>query len=142
MTKIEGLDCILLVDDDNATNYYHNLVITHSGVDTHVQIATNAQQALDFLKNEGEFACKSTFPKPGLILLDINMPGMSGWDFMSQYKFLPEYQKGKIVVAMLTTSLNPDDERRALENKEIFQLINKPLTEEKLLETLKEGFLK
>jgi len=142
MTKIEGLECILLVDDDKATNYYHNLVITHSGVDTHVQIATNAQQALDFLKNEGEFAHKSTFPKPGLILLDINMPGLSGWDFMSQYEFLPEHQKGKIVVAMLTTSLNPDDEKKALANKEIFQLINKPLTEDKLLDTIKEGFSK
>jgi len=40
------------------------------------------------------------------------MPGMNGWEFLEEYKFLPEDQKGKSFVAMLTTSLSPDDETR------------------------------
>lgn len=141
MKRYKGLDCILLVDDDKATNYFHNLVITYAQVDTHVQIATNAQQALDFLKSEGEFAHHEDFPQPGLILLDINMPGMSGWDFMDAYRFLPEFQKGKMVIAMLTTSLNPDDEKKAKANHEIVKLLHKPLTEAKLIDLIQEGFV-
>ncbi len=52
------------------------------------------------------------FPQPGLVFLDINMPGMFGWDFLEEHKNLPSGQKAKIVVAMLATSLNPDDREK------------------------------
>jgi len=70
-------------------------------------------KALEFLSKKGEYSKRIKVPSTKLILLDINMPGMNGWEFLEEYNFLPEDQKGKIVVAMLTTSLSPDDETRA-----------------------------
>ena len=72
--------------------------------------------------------------QPGIIFLDINMPRMNGWEFLIEYKNLPSQQKSKIVIGMLTTSMNPDDEIRAKQFPEIKAFIHKPLTIEKIKE--------
>ena len=64
---------------------------------------------------------------PDLILLDVMMPGMDGWEFLQHYQKLPPTQKANIVMVMLTTSLNPDDEKAAQQNIEISGFENKPL---------------
>jgi len=62
---------------------------------------------------------------------------MDGWEFLEHYKKLPSNQKANIVMVMLTTSLNPDDEKSARQNVEISGFENKPLQPgviEKILE--------
>lgn len=78
--------------------------------------------------------------KVDLIFLDINMPAMDGWEFMEEYKKLPEEQKADIVLIMLTTSLNPDDELRTLETPEIAGFENKPLKQDRLEKILNKYF--
>lgn len=68
------------------------------------------------------------------------MPRMNGWEFLAEYKKLPEEKKAKVVMAMLTTSLNPDDANKAKEIKEIEDFLNKPLTVEMIDRVVDQHF--
>jgi len=132
LKKIEGLDFILLVDDDEATNYLNQRVIRKADINATVAVANNGREALEFLTNTGKYSGSHLLPQAGLILLDINMPGMNGWEFLEAYKKLPEEQTHRIRILMLTTSTNPDEERKAVDIAEVKGFIHKPLTPEKL----------
>jgi CheY-like chemotaxis protein len=67
---------------------------------------------------------------PDLIFLDINMPGMNGWEFLDEYNKIMDPTKNSLVVTMLTTSDNPDDKARAKDWKFVSDFITKPLTKE------------
>ena len=130
------LGCILLVDDDEATNFLHKIVVQRSECTNHLEVALNGEEALQYLHS----AYNDAHPRPDLILLDINMPIMNGWEFLDEYQKLKPEQKSKTVIVMLTTSLNPDDRQRSSEIPEINGFKNKPLDEEVLLNILKEYY--
>ncbi len=102
------LNCILLVDDDESCNEFHQLIIEKTACTEKVEVAYDGEEALAFLKS----SINGVHPEPDIIFLDINMPGMNGWEFLEEYKKLEGEIKSKIVV-MLTTSLNPNDKTRA-----------------------------
>ncbi|MNY19064.1 Response regulator rcp1 [compost metagenome] len=95
-----------------------------------VKEITSAKDALDYLTQSGKYEDIEPAPKAGIIFLDINMPGMNGWDFIAEYKKLDERYKARIIVVMLTTSLNPDDEQHAANVEEIATFLHKPLNKE------------
>lgn len=133
----QKLSCILFIDDDEPTNFLNKMLVEEMSCAHHVQIVHSGQEALDYLTSSGPISNGSTHPRPDLIFLDINMPGMDGWEFLEHYKKLPSNQKANIVMVMLTTSLNPDDEKSARQNVEISGFENKPLQPvviEKILE--------
>jgi CheY-like chemotaxis protein len=68
------------------------------------------------------------------------MPAMNGWEFLAKYDELDPSHKGNVITVMLTTSLNPDDRLRAIENPDISKFETKPLTAEKLERILQEYF--
>lgn len=76
-----------------------------------------------------------------LILLDINMPVMDGWEFAEVFSKLEENQKEKIVIIMLTSSLNPDDKERASKLSVISGFQHKLLTMEGLTAILNKHFV-
>lgn len=129
------LNCILLIDDDEATNFVHRMVIKKAGCAEEVVAVPSGQAALEYLTSEKN----GQMPKPDLIFLDINMPAMNGWEFLKEYEKLEEAQKGQVVVVMLTTSLNPDDRRNAESIEAISSFENKPLTFE-ILQTIVDQY--
>ena len=140
MKKFDGLNCILLIDDDEATNFVHKLIIEKAEIETEVVACMSGQMGLDYLTCQGEFAANENYPQPGIVFLDINMPGMNGWEFLEHYEKLPAEQKGKIVVAMLTTSMNPDDRKAGESNQNINDFMHKPLLEDMLMEIIEKNF--
>ena len=141
MRRFKGLDCILLIDDEEINNYLNRIIIKKAKIDAHVQIALNGLEAIDYLRCIGKYANIKEYPKPGLILLDINMPRMNGWEFLQEYEKLSEEQKGKIVIAILTSSNNPDDIRRADEVDSLVGYFNKPLNKQRLEDILENNFV-
>jgi CheY-like chemotaxis protein len=125
MTK--KLKCVLLVDDDNGANFINRMIIEEAGITDHIEITLNGQEALDYLAKSGKYKDKGTRTAPELILLDINMPVIDGWEFLDEYNKLKEDQKNSSIIVLLTTSLNPDDKKRAEKNPVISSFENKPL---------------
>lgn len=137
INKIEKLDCVLLIDDDEATNFYHKLILEDACAGVHVQSVTSAHEGLDFLQSKGAYADS---PQPGIIFLDINMPGMTGWDFLEAYKNLSQEVHQRAVVAMLTTSVNPDDRERGEKIPAVREFVHKPLTPEAFWKVVRDNF--
>lgn len=130
------ISCILLIDDDKINNILHSRLLKICGIQCPVEIVTSGADALDFLTCKGHYANNKNSPQPGIILLDINMPLMNGWEFLDEFKKLDEEQKSKIFLVMLSSSIDPIDKRRADENKDIKMFLNKPLTKENLLKVV------
>lgn len=132
----EKLNTILLIDDDEATNFIHDMVIKQADVTENIVAVQSGKDALNFLtqKLDGEYQ------KPELIFLDINMPGMNGWEFLEEYNKLDDEQKGGIVTVMLTTSLNPDDEEKAKSINTVKNFLHKPLSTEMIHRVMRENF--
>jgi len=120
---------ILLIDDDDATNYLHKFYINEWNITEKVYVAINGKEAIDFLKSNTDFHQE----KPSLILLDINMPVMNGFEFLEEYAKLEDSMKASTVVVMLTTSLHPRDVERADSIPDLKAYINKPLTKEEIV---------
>ncbi len=130
------LNTVLVIDDDEPTNFLNQMIIEESGCAENIKAVQSGQEALDYLTREKDNWSKG----PDLIFLDINMPAMNGWEFLEQYKQLDKERQARVMVVMLTTSLFPEDEVRAREIPEVSGFENKPLTPEKLDRILKSFF--
>jgi CheY-like chemotaxis protein len=130
------LKSILLIDDNEADNFLHKLVIKEAACTDDVVALNSGQKALEYLQEAED----GLHPPPDLIFLDINMPGMDGWEFLEEYKTFMISRENQIVVVMLTTSPNPDDQEKANRIPEILKYVNKPLSQEILDEIMKEHF--
>lgn len=135
---MKKINCILLVDDNPADNEFHKIAIKRAGICNHVEVALNGVEALDYITRAAQSPESS--PKPELIFLDINMPKMDGFEFLEKYEKLDENIKSKLVVMMLTTSLNPDDRKKADKYDSMSEFLNKPLTAQTVVELVDKYF--
>ena len=95
----------MLVDDDDVTNFVNESLVEDEGVAKELLVAKNGQEALNLIQ-EKKF---DTADCPKLILLDINMPVMNGFEFLKAYQQWQEGPSQSIIIVMLTSSLNPED---------------------------------
>ncbi len=121
---MEQLPHILLVDDDDTTNFINETLLTKLKVSDQVQIATSGEQALALLTQPPPYV-------PTLLLLDVAMPGMGGIAFLEAYRRLPPAQQEATIIVVLTTSMDSRDLAR-LDELPITGLASKPLNREKI----------
>src|SRR5438874_6188 len=106
------LKCILLIDDDEITNFINKDLLTGMDIASHIQICENGKEAIDYLE-EAYAGSNPDFPAPDIIFLDLNMPVMDGFEFLKQYQELFSEEHHCKAIIMLTTSLRDEDIKRA-----------------------------
>ena len=77
------LNCVLLIDDDDSTNFLHKLILQKSEISETIKVVNSAEKGLEYLNSNDE-----NTPRPDIIFLDLNMPRMNGWEFVEEYKKL------------------------------------------------------
>ena len=113
----------LLIDDERVDRRYFKRTILNSSLVEDVLDFAAADEALAHLKANPEL-------RADVIFLDINMPKMNGFEFLDAA--IQEFGEDfvEVVVAMITTSLNPADKDRAEAYEVVKEFINKPLTKD------------
>jgi len=119
---------VMVVDDNQIDLYIAEMVMKTTKFADEVICMGSARQALDYLKPLHD----RPEELPYLIFLDINMPEMTGFDFLNEYKNLPENIRKKCIIMMLTTSLDENDRKLAEENVFVQRFLNKPLDKDKI----------
>ncbi len=129
------LDTILLVDDDMISNYITEEMIRERGIAKTIKTATDGKQALDILQNiqQAQSAARDSI----LVLLDLNMPMMDGFEFMDELQALKLQQQ--VVVAILTSSNNYRDLSQASKYR-FAAYLQKPISIEEVLAVVDTNF--
>jgi CheY-like chemotaxis protein len=135
LTEPRKADCILLIDDDETSNYISHRIVSKFYKANQTQILTNGQKALEFL--EKHWMEKGKYPD--FIFLDINMPVMDGFQLLEEINKKKPMAADDTKVILLTSSSNPRDIEEAKKYR-IHAYLNKPLTMEKM-QQLVESFL-
>lgn len=116
---------ILLVDNDDITNYYNRVILEDDNFAENIVEQYSSEEAIEYLKNEDN-------PIPDIIILDINMPIMNGWDFLDHIVANNIRGLDHFKIFMLTASMNPNDEDRMDKYDCVSGFLIKPLEIDKL----------
>ncbi len=123
---------IVLIDDDSTTNFLNKMIIQKAELVDEVMVFDEAEEALKYFQEDNT-------EHPSLILLDINMPVMNGWEFLQQYSHI-EIKNDRNSIVMLTSSIDPEDKQKAEEFEDVVGYRSKPLSIE-MLQKLVQTYL-
>jgi CheY-like chemotaxis protein len=124
---------ILLADDDEEDRLMTKDALTESRLANDVRFVTDGEELTDYLFRRGEYNDEAAAPRPGLILLDLNMPNKDGREVLAEIKNDPELRQ--IPVVVLTTSKTEEDIVRSYALG-VNSFITKPVTFDGLVEAM------
>jgi CheY-like chemotaxis protein len=126
---------ILLADDDEEDRELARDALQDSRLANEMQFAVDGQDLMDYLRREGKYADPSVHaPRPGIILLDLNMPKKDGREALAEIKADPVLRQ--IPVVVLTTSKDEEDVLRSYDLG-VNSFITKPVTFSGLVEVMR-----
>lgn len=132
------LRTILLIDDDETTNYLNHRLLSRMNTAEDIKVVTNGEEALEYL--EKAFAGVEGYPRPDLIFVDIKMSVMDGFEFLEEYQKFDETDKNQTIMMMLTSSASFYDLEKLKQFPEVLKHYSKPLAEADVREILDEHF--
>ncbi|HWV98983.1 MAG TPA: response regulator [Candidatus Acidoferrum sp.] len=97
---------ILQVDDDPNDVFLLKHALAKAGVTNPIQVATDGQEAIDYVKGTGRFADREKFPLPCLVLLDLKLPYVMGLEVL---KWIRQQRETTLIVILLTASAEDTD---------------------------------
>lgn len=133
MENLKAID-ILLVEDSEDDILIIQRAFKKVKMTNEIYIVHDGQEALDFIFHEGKYA-EVKPPTPGLILLDINMPKMNGFQVLEKLKSHPAYKI--IPIIMLTVSDREEDIIRSYQNGAV-SYITKPMSFEDFVKVIEQ----
>ncbi len=118
---------IAIVDDDDIFQFTVKMQLEKLGLAEEVMVFSEGQEAIDFIQSA------DMNELPALLLLDINMPIVDGWDFLELFKNVPEEKQQVVEILMLSSSINPDDVKRAEANPFVVDYVTKPISDAEIM---------
>jgi CheY-like chemotaxis protein len=125
---------IWVIDDDAIYQRIINKLIQKSGVFSALSSFTNGKEAIVALNNSLE----NNDSIPDIILLDINMPVMDGWEFMEEIKRIKSKISKKIIIYIVSSSIAIEDKNKSKTFTDIIGYIPKPISVADLLSIVSE----
>ncbi|HMJ70218.1 MAG TPA: response regulator [Cyclobacteriaceae bacterium] len=123
----------IAIDDDPVNNMICKLTIEMVANKPEIVTFTNPSQGFDYIMNE--YAAKLN-QKQSVLLLDINMPVMSGWEFLERFDNLKDDVKKLFKIFILSSSVDPRDKQRSYANKNVTAFMVKPLVKDNVVEIM------
>jgi CheY-like chemotaxis protein len=120
-TPMKNVKKILLVDDDEGFNYLNMISLQQNGVDCRVDIALNGKEALQYLLSSSDDC-------PDVILLDLNMPVMDGFEFLNKFEKQGAKCHTKSRVFVLSSSEREEDRYKTMSKTVVKGFFSKPLS--------------
>lgn len=111
---------VIIIDDNEDDLLFAQINVERCGHPADIKQFMRAKDALDYLASGDELG-------PVLVLLDINMPVMNGFDFLNEYEKLPIASRPTMMVVMLTSSMDERDRQRALAYASVKDYVPKPI---------------
>jgi two-component SAPR family response regulator len=126
----------IIVDDDPLNNIICSLMLKRTLHGVGIKTFTTPMEGLAFIKND--YANDPI--TPSVLFLDINMPVLTGWDFLGQYENFSEEIKKHISIYLLSSSINQHDRNKAKTYERIKGFVSKPLTTQTILSIAENEF--
>lgn len=133
VSKGYNYNCVMLIDDNELDNFINTNMMQSCNFAENIYVHTGGKSALELLNNFNRNPKLPSIFLPQVILLDINMPLMDGFQFLDELNRLPKDFLKDIKIVMLTTSTNPHDLERAKDYDMVIKFTNKPISEKVLL---------
>jgi response regulator RpfG family c-di-GMP phosphodiesterase len=133
MSNPDDIPRFIAIDDDPVNNMICKLTIEMVANKPEIITFTNPQQGIDYIINE--YATRNE-QKPTVLLLDINMPLMSGWEFLERFDNMRDDVKKLFRIYILSSSVDPRDKQRSYANKNVEAFMVKPLVKDNVVEIL------
>lgn len=132
---MEKINCVLVIDDDETTNKLSHQIITKLDFAQEIKICYNGAEAIDFLM---DYSREHLQHSPELILIDITMPVMNGFEFIESYQKMNFTNKDRVTSVILTSSSDLKDIRKA-KRMGVQDYLIKPLTKGNLIQLLQNN---
>jgi CheY-like chemotaxis protein len=120
---MSSLTTVLIIDDNETDGWIAGRIIKKYDEQAAIVAFNNAADALHYLRGEVDPSGETTY----VVLLDIYMPGMDGWQFLEEYLYLPAANRAVTRLYMHTSSISPSDQRRAGAFSYVQHYVSKPL---------------
>lgn len=121
------INLVALIEDDEIVKFIESKVIESTKLVNRIKTFSNGEEAINFLKIHS----KTPNLLPEIILLDLNMPIMDGFEFLEKYILLKPKLGRKITIYVASSSISPADIDRINQVSEVSDYIIKPITKEK-----------
>ena len=127
---------LLLIEDNEDDVFFMQRALDKAEIRLPLQVAADGQEAMDYLSGTGKFSDSQSIPMPSLIFLDLKLPFVSGFEFLTWLRKHPQHWQLPVVIL---TSSSEERDRQTAETLAVKDYLVKPPTPEMLLATLQQN---